>query len=100
MTDIIGDVLSWIVNAFSSLLEVLFDALKTLFTTVKDLIFDFFDSNSFDLSSLGKSFMGLFERIFNGDFFSSDFLFIALGLIIFVFIFKLVWQLLSNILRG
>lgn len=100
MSDVIGSVFEWIINAFSSLFETLFDAIITMFTTVKDLVFNFFDSNSFDLSSLGKSFMGLFERIFNGDFFSSDSLFIVLGLIVFVFIFKLVWQLLSNILRG
>lgn len=96
MSDAIGEVFQWIVNAFSSLFETLFNALKTLFTSVKDLIFDIFGSNLFDMSSLGKSFVGIMESIFNGDFFSSDFLFIILGLIIFVFVFKFVWNLFCS----
>lgn len=101
MLDVLNYILESIGDFLSKGLRPLFDLIETFFSVVINLFSDFLSDRSGTFSSIGSHFISVFDSFsFNSNFLSFDFIYFFVGLLAVGFVFKLVWQLISNILRG
>lgn len=89
--------------AFSEILEAFFnfliDSLGLVFDKSTDLIMDFMSSRIPSFKNFGVKVLDVFDSIpLSSDALSFDFIYFFIGFIAFIFIFKLVWSLISNLL--
>lgn len=86
----IGDFLA---NGFS----IIFDLITSLFHGFFGLFSDFISYVSSELSALGSYFISIFDfSSFSTDFTSIDFLYVFVGVLLSVFVFKLLWNLICS----
>ncbi len=101
MVDVLNSILDSVSDFLSKGLDLLFVIIQQFFTAVIELFSDFLSDSVSGLSSVGSHFVSVFDSIsFDSNFLSFDFIYSFIGILVFGFIFKLVWQLISNLLRG
>lgn len=93
--------ISGFLDILESVFNFFFGCIDWVFGKTIEFFYDFFSSHSSDIKSLGVKFIGLFDIIpLGSDALSIDFIYFFIGAVAFVFLFKLVWSLISSLLSN
>lgn len=97
MLDVLTSIADSIGDFLSNGLELLFNLIKSFYTVVINLFSDFISQLSSKLFSIGLHFISIFDFIsFDSGFLSFDFVYVFVGILAIVFVFKLVWNLICS----